>query len=845
MHPSFLTSPSVTPFQSKSYFLTLSRTPLPTNTNVATSSALRDPPRAVLSEQRPSSAPSLKPLPHSSFEPSAQLKNDHDTHYPPVSRLPHIDEVRRLANARGALGRGVRATLRAFHRRANFVLPRQRQSRSCDQGNVFYVEIGPAYVLTVGQLGSERVTRWAVEQRAWPVLRDVMRWEELSTSEARQRGAPLRKLNMNVRYGRHVFLSFDALATMIAVAEELIADSFQSDNAEQQSQQGNELQPDALFNSGLNVQIEAVIQLRKRPVAGVRTVAVKCPRRDSHRNGDRKPSLLLWMNDDGLTGGAMCPVCMESHADMNSISSNSNAPSSSPRLGSLRHMTWRVHYIQGNTAVLCTPYRRIRSPPHVNYAMNEWKIRNSLTTKQKKSPTKRQKRLRSGKEAAHHSMDENRRSSSSLSKYAVQDQPSASKESLVTSIRDVDMPELDLDRALPLELDENKDSDSNRSSESEASSEPESEAVTNSKGRVKQGSDPAKDSPLGGHVMRSSKRIAQIGKTSSLAYVTALLKIARDADTAWMSPGDSTKLRTVGAKASLACPMQILLWSERQSKGPTSARRVEDVAWYARQSILSDVDDSYDTADGENGVALNGALSSSSLSHSSDDPELYSSPTLNEDAWSRSREAGIVTGFASEASSLSSSSTSGMVESEDWLPTPVVSISVMRVSAWRKVVAASGQLVNVPAGWEPVAQAWLLFDLDDVANLDSDATVRKAASKMTLAVRRNVELSGRCLVLQTGPRGLHVWAELREPRVEPRAWFKRSDTRQWYMESGNKLLRAAHRGGAKHGKVDLCSCSAGRFARRPGWRLLADGSAFRSRVVTYVPSRVKSRSPRM
>lgn len=671
-----------------------------------------------------------------------------------------------------------------------------------------------------------------------------MKWEELSTSEARQRGAPLRKLNMNVRYGRHVFLSFDVLATMIAVAEELIADSFQSDNGEQQRQQGNELQPDALFNSGLNVQIEAVIQLKKRPVAGVRTVAVKCPRRDSHRNGDRKPSLLLWMNDDGLTGGAMCPVCMESHADLDSMSSNSNVSGSSPRLGPLRHMTWRVHYIQGNTAVLCTPYRRIRSPPHVNYAMNEWKLRNSLATKQKNNPPKRQKRLKSGKETAEHSMDENRRSSSSLSKYAVQDQPSsASEESLVTNMRDVDMPELV--RVLQLDLDENKDDDLNSSGESEVSSEPESEAVTNSKGRAKQGSDTAKDSPIGGHVMQSSKRIAQIGKTSSLAYVTALLKIARDADTAWMSPGDSTKLRTVGTKASLACPMQILLWSERQSKGPTSARRVEDVAWYARQSILSYDDDSYGDADGENGVALNGALSSSSFSRSTDDPEAYSSPSLNEDAWPRASEAGVVIGVTSEASSLSSSSTSGMVESEDWLPTPVVSISVMRVSAWRKVVAGSGQLVNVPAGWEPVVQAWLLFDLDDVANLDSDATVRKAASKMTLAVRRNVELSGRCLVLQTGPRGLHVWAELREPRVEPRAWFKRNETRQWYMESGNKLLRAAHRGGAKHGKVDLCSCSAGRFARRPGWRLLADGSAFRSRVVTYVPSRVKTRSPRM
>lgn len=156
-----------------------------------------------------------------------------------------------------------------------------------------------------------------------------------------------------------------------------------------------------------------------------------------------------------------------------------------------------------------------------------------------------------------------------------------------------------------------------------------------------------------------------------------------------------------------------------------------------------------------------------------------------------------------------------------------------------------GPLYFCSGGMEASVQAWVLFDIDDISRLDGEGVVTKSGSKLALTIRRDQEMSGRCLIMQTGPSGLHVWAELREVRQDPGKWFKKDETRTWYADLGNRLLQAARRAGARGGKIDMSSCSAGRFARRPGWRLLEDGNVFRSHVVVYVPSRVRKRTPRL
>lgn len=185
-----------------------------------------------------------------------------------------------------------------------------------------------------------------------------------------------------------------------------------------------------------------------------------------------------------------------------------------------------------------------------------------------------------------------------------------------------------------------------------------------------------------------------------------------------------------------------------------------------------------------------------------------------------------------------------VVESEEWLPTPLLSVSTMRPTSWRDVTAANGRLISVPASWEASAQAWVLFDIDDI-EFATTGVVKEAGKKVSMVVRREIELSGRCLVIRTGPTGMHVWAELREVRESPGTWFKHQETRNWYANVGDRLMQAAYRAGAKGGMIDMSSCAAGRFARRPGWRLLEDGTQFRSHIIMYVPSRVRSRTPRI
>lgn len=291
--------------------------------------------------------------------------------------------------------------------------------------------------------------------------------------------------------------------------------------------------------------------------------------------------------------------------------------------------------------------------------------------------------------------------------------------------------------------------------------------------------------PVGGCVL-SPQKAKNIGQVITMAYVTASLKIATDTNTTAEVMQDCNRVRTPGTMARHKCPLQVLLWSDRRSKGATMSKRVEDVAWFARQTL-----------------GIDDALGDDSTNFEGD-----------------------------------------VVESEEWLPTPIVSVSAMRPSGWRDVSTAARRSVSVPATWEASAQAWVLFDMDDMCNLEEDGVVLVAAHKIVLAARRNQELSGRCLVMQTGPHGLHVWSELREVRDEPRVWFKKEETREWYSDLGLKLLQASHRAGAKGGKIDMSSCSAGRFARRPGWRLLEDGTLFRSHIVMHVPSVVKGRKPR-
>eukprot|EP00189_Rhodosorus_marinus_P007762 CAMPEP_0184753292 /NCGR_PEP_ID=MMETSP0315-20130426/44026_1 /TAXON_ID=101924 /ORGANISM="Rhodosorus marinus, Strain UTEX LB 2760" /LENGTH=429 /DNA_ID=CAMNT_0027232663 /DNA_START=714 /DNA_END=2000 /DNA_ORIENTATION=- len=155
-------------------------------------------------------------------------------------------------------------------------------------------------------------------------------------------------------------------------------------------------------------------------------------------------------------------------------------------------------------------------------------------------------------------------------------------------------------------------------------------------------------------------------------------------------------------------------------------------------------------------------------------------------------------------------------ECEDLLYTKMLSTSGMVVSTWKQTNGKSGQPLFLPNGWQPLAQRWILFDLDDLQML-CEAVVNSACNEVDAVVQSDVNLSGRVAVVQTGPNGLQVWCELREVREKPRKWVAEHSTREWYKGLGQKILKSARSAGARGGSVDLACYAPGRFGRRPGW----------------------------
>lgn len=86
------------------------------------------------------------------------------------------------------------------------------------------------------------------------------------------------------------------------------------------------------------------------------------------------------------------------------------------------------------------------------------------------------------------------------------------------------------------------------------------------------------------------------------------------------------------------------------------------------------------------------------------------------------------------------------------------------------------------------------------------------------------------------PARVEVW----DVRDEPKVFCKCEETCAWYEDVVRKLLKAAHLGGAKEGKIDMSSSCPGQFVKQHGWRLLKHGTGCLSPVVTYVFARVEN-----
>lgn len=179
--------------------------------------------------------------------------------------------------------------------------------------------------------------------------------------------------------------------------------------------------------------------------------------------------------------------------------------------------------------------------------------------------------------------------------------------------------------------------------------------------------------------------------------------------------------------------------------------------------------------------------------------------------------------------------------------TPLVSIcqrKVVRIT-WEPIRVRGRNLWRPVHDLAPCRAVWVPVDIDEAGGLDkvNDFDV---VGRVRGVAARDPELSGRVVVVRSGPTGLHVWVELREARIDPMGWYRDPAVRAWLAGFGYRLLRAARHAGVTGGRVDPAVWSAGRWMRMPGWRLLEDGETlFRARLVGMDLRVVRGRKPRV
>ena len=157
-------------------------------------------------------------------------------------------------------------------------------------------------------------------------------------------------------------------------------------------------------------------------------------------------------------------------------------------------------------------------------------------------------------------------------------------------------------------------------------------------------------------------------------------------------------------------------------------------------------------------------------------------------------------------------------------PTSLCSVSKMKPSRYTEKPWGV-----CPEGWEASSQEWVLIDIDDAGNLD--IATNEIPSIVNSICQSDTQLSGEYAIVRTGPVGFQVWCKLLKARYNPVAWFKKIDVRLWYRRLAESILNKVQYLGVSGGHIDMSSCAAGRYGRRPGWRLMPDGTAYRSSLI--------------
>jgi hypothetical protein len=173
------------------------------------------------------------------------------------------------------------------------------------------------------------------------------------------------------------------------------------------------------------------------------------------------------------------------------------------------------------------------------------------------------------------------------------------------------------------------------------------------------------------------------------------------------------------------------------------------------------------------------------------------------------------------------------------LPDRFLSVGSMRASEALLVplhgeAPPEDRAVVLPIRWTPGTQRWVLIDCDDLESVGPEwgglGVVRRVA-EVALAAENEGILSGRVAVVQTSPTGVQAWVELAGDVDDARAWWREDTVRDWYGYLAGDVLAAVHASGRSGGHVDASAAAAGRYGRRPGWRLVDGWLPYRARLL--------------
>jgi len=179
---------------------------------------------------------------------------------------------------------------------------------------------------------------------------------------------------------------------------------------------------------------------------------------------------------------------------------------------------------------------------------------------------------------------------------------------------------------------------------------------------------------------------------------------------------------------------------------------------------------------------------------------------------------------------------------ERWMPMLMITGSRVAPVGWRDL-PLQDRMQRIPCRWKAVAQEWLIFDLDKIAPPMGDVEDGGYADRALEEALREVGdlaaledgLSGAVIMDRSGDRGVHVYLELSAIRLHPQGWYADPDVRARLESLGAQIIGIVRSKGWRGGHVcPLASYGPGRWFRKPSWRLLKNGRAFRCRLIGMV-----------